>query len=255
MNNAVSKKKTAEIIPFSSMFEEDKSKGFESMSESDQATPRLKVLQPLSEELEDLENAKPGDIYNNVTNEFVKGKDGITVIPCAYTRQYVEWKDRGKESLGAPVNIYPAGSDILTKTTRDQLNKDRLENGNYVETCANHFVLVIKDSVAEPAVITMKATQLKKSRKWNTMMTTVKMEGANGLFTPPMFSKFYTLKTIKEENDQGFWFGWDITAKDFLSEKDKDLYAMAKEFSIGVDKGDTQVNHEIESDTKKDSPY
>ena len=26
MNNAVSKKKTAEIIPFSSMFEEDKSK-------------------------------------------------------------------------------------------------------------------------------------------------------------------------------------------------------------------------------------
>ena len=33
MNNAVSKKKTAEIMPFSSMFEEDKSKGFESMSE------------------------------------------------------------------------------------------------------------------------------------------------------------------------------------------------------------------------------
>ena len=30
---------------------------------------------------------------------------------------------------------------------------------------------------------------------------------------------------------------------------------MAKEFSIGVDKGDTQVKHEIESDTKKDSPY
>jgi hypothetical protein len=70
-----------------------------------------------------------------------------------------------------------------------------------------------------------------------------------------MFSKFYNLKTIKEENDQGFWFGWDITAGEFLSEKDKDLYAMAKTFSVDVAKGDTQVKHELESDTKKASPY
>ena len=41
MNNAVSKKKTAEIIPFSSMFEEDKSKGFELVNLT--ATPRIKV--------------------------------------------------------------------------------------------------------------------------------------------------------------------------------------------------------------------
>ena len=27
------------------------------------------------------------------------------------------------------------------------MNKDRLDNGNYVETCANHFVLLVKDNV------------------------------------------------------------------------------------------------------------
>jgi len=162
MEKAVTKKKTAQVIPFNDMFETDAQVGFEGMDDKDVATPRLKVLQPLSEELEDLDGAKPGDIYNNATNEWYKGKDGIVVIPCAYARQYVEWRDRGKESTGAPVNIFDAGSDILTKTTRDQMNKDRLENGNYVETCANHFVLLVKDNVGEPAVITMKATQLKK---------------------------------------------------------------------------------------------
>jgi hypothetical protein len=117
MEKAVTKKKTAEIIPFNDMFETDAQVGFEGMDDKDTATPRLKVLQPLSEELEDLDGAKPGDIYNNATNEWYKGKDGILVIPCAYARQYVEWRDRGKESTGAPVNIYDAGSDILTKTT------------------------------------------------------------------------------------------------------------------------------------------
>ena len=49
------------------------------------------------------------------------------VIPCAYVRQYIEWQDRGK-GTGAPVNIYPATSDILTKTTKDDQNKDRMPN-------------------------------------------------------------------------------------------------------------------------------
>jgi hypothetical protein len=90
MEKAVTKKKTAEIIPFNEMFETDAQVGFEGMDDKDTATPRLKVLQPLSEELEDLDGAKPGDIYNSAANEWYKGKDGVTVIPCAYARQYVE---------------------------------------------------------------------------------------------------------------------------------------------------------------------
>ena len=73
-------------------------------------------------------------VFNTVTNELYDGSKGIRVLPCAYQRQYVEWADRGQGS-GAPINVYDASSDILTKTTRDENNKDRLENGNYVETC------------------------------------------------------------------------------------------------------------------------
>ena len=252
MSNAVSKKKNAEVIPFNKMFEEDSNKGFETVDNQDTATPRLKVLQPLSEEKKEL-GATEGDIFNDVSRETFKGEEGVTVIPCGYVRQYVEWVDRGKGSTGAPVNIYDASSDIITKTKRDG-SKDRLPNGNYVETCGNHYVLLVKDDLAEPCVITMKSTALKKSRKWNTMMKSLKINGQNGPFTPPMFSKFYKLKTVREENDQGLWYNWDITAGDFLSDKDKNLYAMAKDFSNFVSDGTATVKHEQDVE-KQSSPY
>ena len=69
-----------------------------------------------------------------------------------------------------------------------------------------------------------------------------------------MFSKFYKLKTVREENDQGFWYNWDITAEDFLSDKDKNLYAMAKDFSNFVSDGTATVKHEQDVE-KQSSPY
>ena len=114
-----------------SLMEQDASSGLENINQEDLATPRLKVLMQLSPELEDIEGAKAGMIFNTVSNELYDGSVGIKVLPCAYQRQYVEWADRGQGS-SAPINVYDASSDILTKTTRDENNKDRLENGNYV---------------------------------------------------------------------------------------------------------------------------
>ena len=206
----------------------------------------------LSPELEELESAKAGMIYNTVTNDLYDGSNGIRVLPCAYQRQYVEWADRGQGS-GAPINVYDASSDILTKTTRDENNKDRLENGNYVETCGNHYVLLVtEDGDSTPALITMKATQLKKSRKWNSMLLNLKVNGKNGLFTPPTYSHIYNLKTVQMSNDKGTWFGWDVTKVGPVS--DKNIYDMAKNFAISVGKGEVEAKHgNGEADSKQ--PY
>jgi hypothetical protein len=118
-----------------------------------------------------------------VTGELYDGKKGITVVPCAYVRQYIEWAPRGSGSSGAPLftSTRPR-ADILTaaRTANQGDNKDYLDNGNYIENTANHYVMVINDSagVPSPALIVMKSTQLKKSRKWNSMMQSVKMQGA-----------------------------------------------------------------------------
>ena len=233
--------------------EMDASSGLENISQDDLATPRLKVLMQLSPELEEFENAKAGMIFNTVTNELYDGSKGIRVLPCAYQRQYVEWADRGQGS-GAPINVFDASSDILTKTTRDDNNKDRLENGNYVETCGNHYVLLVSDDGdATPALITMKATQLKKSRKWNSMLLNLKLKGKNGLFTPPSYSHYYNLKTVKEGNDKGNWYGWEISREDTL--QDANLYSMAKTFAESVSKGEVKVKYEQEAATSEQTPF
>ena len=233
--------------------EMDASSGLENISSDDLATPRLKVLMQLSPELEEFENAKAGMIFNTVTNDLYDGSKGIRVLPCAYQRQYVEWADRGQGS-GAPINVFDASSDILTKTTRDDNNKDRLENGNYVETCGNHYVLLITDDGdATPALITMKATQLKKSRKWNSMLLNLKLKGKNGLFTPPSYSHYYNLKTVKEGNDKGNWYGWEISREDTL--QDANLYSMAKAFAESVSKGEVKVKYEQEAATSEQTPF
>jgi hypothetical protein len=88
----------------------------------------------------------------------------------------------------------------------------------------------------------MKSTQLKVSRKWNSMMMGIKMQGKNGLFTPPTYSHIYNLSTVQMSNDKGTWFGWDV-AKVGLVE-DKNVYDMAKAFAESVGKGEIQTKHE-----------
>tara|TARA_R100000700_G_scaffold1282_2_gene3266 strand:- start:1958 stop:2743 length:786 start_codon:yes stop_codon:yes gene_type:complete len=247
--NSVAKKEESKLPALNlETMELDASSGLENISQDDLATPRLKVLMQLSPELEELENAKAGMIFNTVTSELYDGSKGIRVLPCAYQRQYVEWADRGQGS-GAPINVFDASSDVLTKTTRDDNNKDRLSNGNYVETCGNHYVLLITDEGdATPALITMKATQLKKSRKWNSMLLNLKLKGKNGLFTPPSYSHYYRLKTVKEGNDKGNWYGWEISREDQL--QDTNYYSMAKTFAESVSKGEVKVKYEQETATE-----
>ena len=231
-------------------FEADAGQGL-NMTQEDLALPFLKILGQLSPEVNKrdgkyVEGAEPGKIINTVTNELY---DSIEVIPCHYKRQYIEWQDRG-ESQGAPVKIYEAGDD-LPKTTRDKFNKDRLANGNYLENTASHFVVVLGKSPTT-ALISMKATQLKVSRKWNSMMMGLKMQGKNGMFTPPTYSHIYKLKTVQQSNDKGTWFGWDVARVGPVS--DASVYNTAKDFGVNVAKGAVQAKHG-EQESKSDSPY
>ena len=203
------------------LFEADANKGSQNIAQDDLALPFLKVLGQLSPEVSKqnskyVKGAEPGMIINTVTNELHDGSKGVNVLPVYYKRQYIEWQERGT-STGAPVHIYEAGDDI-PKTTRGKDNKDRLPNGNYLETTASHFVLLLGNNPST-ALVSMKATQLKISRKWNSQMMSIKMKGKNGMFTPPTYSHIYNLKTVQMSNDKGTWFGWDISRVGPITDK------------------------------------
>jgi hypothetical protein len=252
MNEVATKKDGAVAI---NMFEADADKGSQNMTQDDLALPFLKVLGQLSPEVnkrdgKHVEGAEPGMILNTVTNEIFDGAKGMNVIPVYYERKLVEWQDRG-ESKGAPVAIHNAESDIMSQTTRDKSFKDRLSNGNYIENTANHFVIVLGESPSS-ALISMKATQLKISRKWNSVMMGIKLQGKNGLFTPPTYSHIYNLKTVQMSNDKGTWFGWEVSKVGPVA--DKSVYEIAKNFAERLGKGEVKVKHGSE-ESKTDSPY
>ncbi len=249
--NQVAEKKSAGLP--TNMFEDDAAKGLGKIGQEDLALPFLKILGQLSPEVNKrdgkyVEGAEPGMIFNSVSGELYDGVKGIDVIPCFYKLEYIEWKDRG-EGLGAPVNIYDSSSDIMSKTKPDANYKDRLPNGNYIDKTASHFVIITGDSPAT-ALISMKSTQLKISRKWNSMMSGIKMKGANGLFTPASFSHIYRLKTTQMSNDKGTWFGWEVSKVGPVT--DQSLYGQAKSFSENISKGSVKAKHG-ETETKKDS--
>ena len=169
------------------MFEADAGRGMENMGQEDLALPFLKVLSGNDPILDENEAARKGDIYNTVTGMVYKGKDGVRVIPCSYQRRFIQWAPRGSGS-GAPTAIYEPG-DTRPETERSSDdNKDYVADGSgeYIEETHQHFVLLVgENGGVETALIAMKSTQLKKSRKWNSMMASRSMQGANGAFTPP----------------------------------------------------------------------
>ena len=249
MNQVAEKKKSD--VALTGMFEEDANTSFGNMDSDDYALPFLRVLGQLSPECNKrdakyVDGAEPGMIFNTVTKQLYDGEAGVNIIPCYYKREYVEWSDRG-EGTSAPVAIHSVDSGIIKEATRDASYKDRLPNGNYLENTASYFVL-IDDGTS--ALISMKSTQLKVSRSWNSMMNSIKLKGKNGMFTPAMYSHVYNLKTVQQSNDKGTWFGWTIEKVGPV--QDKDLYGAAKSFASSVNKGDVTAKHGGDETKSKD---
>ena len=229
--------------------------GFENVDSKSLALPFLKVLGQLSPQVTQgdsqfIADARPGMIYNTVTNELYNGAEGINVIPCFYKLEYIEWKDIENGAV-APVNVYSSDSDIMSKTTRGDDGKDRLENGNYIEETASHYVLIVEPDKTSTALLTMKSTQRKKSKKWNSMMMSLrqKRKSGAGFFKPAPFTQRYSLKTVLEKNNLGSWFGWEI---EHLGGVDsEEVMKAAFDFYESCKKGAVRVNHNKEEQAAK----
>ncbi|MAC50918.1 MAG: hypothetical protein CME31_00070 [Gimesia sp.] len=217
-------------------FTADAGAGLENVTQEDLIIPRLKLVQALSPQVQKhdgayIEGISVGDIFNTVTNEFWSGEKGLTVVPVSYKRVFLEW---GPERGGGLIATYEDPA-ILQQCTKNERYQDILPNGNQIQTTANHYVMQLTKIGYSPVMIAMTGTQLKKSKRWNSMMASLKIKGADGgLFTPATFSHKYKLTAVPESNDSGSWFGWNVTNLGMLEDKEVDIYNSAKEFGSTV---------------------
>lgn len=227
----VATKKAAQT-PSSILFRDDANKGFENVRQESLALPILKLLQNGSGEAQKrnqnyVEGAEPGMFLNTVTKKLYDGDKGINVIPCYHKTEYQEWAEFGTGS-GRPENIYPADSDILSKTTKDGA-RDRLPNGNYILNVHQNFVLIVgDDGHAESALISMSASQGKVAKKWLSLQMSQTMSDEQGTFTPASFAFAYKLTSVLNSGKGNQWYGYNVVTAGAV--KNADLYKRAKQF-------------------------
>jgi len=191
---------------------------------SEMQIPFIRVLQALSPQLnkkkpEYIEGASQGDLF-------------ITVIPCFQTTKYLEFVPR--DMGGGFKGEIPANSPVLQQTTRNG-SREMLPSGNELVKSDQHFCLVVsEDGSYQPAVIDMKSTQLKVSRRWKTQiaMQKVKHPSTGAMVTPAVFATMWKLTTTEESNDQGSWNNYLIEKVGLVTSRDLLLEAQAFRKSI-----------------------
>jgi hypothetical protein len=245
---AAAKKKELEQADMDLMaaFAQDAGEGLEDVSGQDILIPFVGILQQLSPQVnkrkpEYVEGAEPGMIYESASGTVWDGEEGIEVVPIKFMRRYTEFRPRSEG--GGLVADHGSNSSILEKCVQGERGGYTTADGNELVVSGNFYCFIMdKAGGWSRVVISMSGSQLKKSRRWNTLLMQERAEGPNGKsFVPPAYYRVYHLTTVPEENDLGSWFGWKIeksgTLLETFPQKAAEIVSECKLFKSDVGTG------------------
>lgn len=194
---------------------EDRHMGNENVSADDQQIPRLSLLQALSPQCEEMDEAKPGLFHNSVTNELYKD---VAVINLFYKKEYAVWRKRNKGGglCGSYENVEAANAQVeALPGSPDDYD---------IQETAKHACLLLDSETGEiiqPVVLYFKSTGLSVSRNWNSKIDTYNGEMAR-------FSSIWPLSSTKKSNESGTWYNWKVGEGAWVPSEA--MYNKAKEF-------------------------
>jgi len=227
-------------VDLAAAFEEDIGLGLEEVTSSDMQIPFLRIIQALSPQLKKsdpafIEGASQGDIFNTVTNKVWPADEGVKVLPVHFAQKMLEFVPRSAGG-GFVAELSPESPDVRQAVRDQDTGMEILPSGNELVRTAQHYVKIVhEDGSLESAIVDMKKTQLKVSRKWITLIAMQKHEGA----TLPSFANMYNLKSTEDGNDKGSWFSWSISMAGRVPSIE--AYTESKELHSSIRKGELQL--------------
>jgi hypothetical protein len=241
------------------------------------AVPRIKVAQPLSPAMdkkssEFIKGLEAGDFFNSVTGQFWKGEaDGIYVVVAAYRTTYTEWVPRKK---GGGLVADRSEEEGIAEYWRSIFKKDSegrtramTPEGNELIRSAEYYVLIVNlnEGSFQEAVLTFGGTQTKKSRKWNTIITSRRLKRSDGTSFAPLPCAFlYHLTTAGESNDEGNWYGVNPNIANLPGNEQgevlrlpegKAIYTAAKTLREMVQSGQKRAAVDVPEEDKSEIPF
>ena len=225
---------------------------------SEMQIPFIRIIQALSPQVNKkdpafIDGADQGDAFNTVTSEFWTGEEGLLVIPCYQETKFLEFVPR-ESGGGFMGELEPNNPDI--QNTERKGAKEILPNGNELVKSDQHYCLVVGDGgMVQPAIVDMKSSQLKVSRRWKTQiaMQKIRHPKTDALLTPAVYATMWKLTTVQESNDQGTWYNWSVTKHGLV--QTKEILSEAKLFREQVMKGAVKAVDETEPLEKDEVPF
>ena len=189
--------------------------GSENVGAEDLAMPYLKVLQALSPEVEEVEGAKAGKLFNTITHEMY---DEVYLINLSFKREYSAFKKRelGGGYEGAHPSREAAISHITNVAGGDPADYDISENHR-------HVCLMLDATTGQPlqpVIMNLSGTKVRVSKTWNSDIN-VKHNGAD------RFASVWKVSSRKQSNSKGSWYNLTI---EFESWASPELYQTAGDY-------------------------
>lgn len=217
----------------------------------DLAIPRIEIIQSNSDQCKRgteayIEGAQAGMFFHTVTKELF---NEVALIPTFYQRIYNEWvpRDQGGGFRGQHL----PGSEVVRSAKPHEKNGRLLvlPNGNHLIETAQYFCLHVReDGTVEPVVVSMKSTQWKVARRWNTFMDQQFLESNGRRFRAPIFAFVYQFGTVLEKNDMGSWYSWlplGLTPLNLGEQGGLSTYQTGRMLAAGAKKGDVKAAAEV----------
>ena len=213
-------------------------------SSDEMQMPFIRIAQAMSPEIKKsdakfIKDCGQGDIFNNLTQEY--WADGVSIVPCYVQTKYTEWVSL--DDGGGFVGEIDPKDPVLTQTKREG-STETLPNGNEVVKADNYVVLVkCNDGSWSPAVLDMKSTALKVSRRWKTQISlqTITHPKSGVMAKAPIFANIWKLQTVEETNKQNqTYFNYSVTKIGLID--DADLFTQAKTLHVSSSKGEVKTD-------------
>jgi hypothetical protein len=193
-------------------------------------SPQLNKQDPLY-----IKGAEQGDIFNTVSGEIYKADTGLTVVPAYFEKKFLEFALRSTGG-GFIKELSPDDKDI--NLTNREGTIEMLPSGNELVRTHQHLVIAKGENEMAPAVLDMKKTQLKVSRRWNTLKNGIRLPSGKPM---PLYGTAWKITTVSESNDQGTWYNYKL---DRITEITKDIESMmleARNMYQSVRKGEVKM--------------
>ena len=215
------------------------------MGAGDLGIPYLALLQSNSPQVNPahakyIEGAQAGMYMNTATGEVYGGfkKEPLQIIPCAYSRDYDEWRDRDGPNPGFE-RTHSIDSGIMSQTKPNEMKRAVLPNGNFIWETAKQFCLLRNPNTGrlDQVLMTLKSTHLKMNRRWNNQISGAVIPGTDAQAPRWLFP--YELGVQLESKGDKSWFVPTIERMETMINSVE--YQAAKAFHQAFAKGEIKV--------------